>query len=98
MLIQNSVESGTSRAGASRCGDCPIFEKRRGEFCVTPEENDWLTSEEAAAFLKVSPAVLRNLTSNGQVPFYKFGRRNRYRKSELVTLLSSYPRGVHHGN
>lgn len=48
---------------------------------------DWLDSEAAAAYLGISPGTLRNLTSNGRVPFYKFGRRNRYLKSELRALI-----------
>ncbi|MDC1175538.1 helix-turn-helix domain-containing protein [Bacteriovoracaceae bacterium] len=53
----------------------------------------WFNTEEAAEFLKISPGCLRNLTSNGQVPFYKFGKRNRYLKSELHEMLLSHKRG-----
>lgn len=54
---------------------------------------EWLNSEEAAGFLRISVKALRNMTSNGQLPFYKLGRRNRYRKDELETLLRSQKRG-----
>ncbi len=53
----------------------------------------WLNSEEAANVLRVSVKALRNMTSNGRVPFYKLGRRNRYRKDELEELLLSQKRG-----
>jgi excisionase family DNA binding protein len=53
----------------------------------------WLDSKEAAAFLKMSVETLRNLVSNGQVPYYKLGRRNRYILSELDQLLRSNPKG-----
>lgn len=53
----------------------------------------WLDSEEAAEFLRLSVKALRNMASNGQVPFYKLGRRNRYRKDELEALLRSQKRG-----
>jgi excisionase family DNA binding protein len=56
-------------------------------------ESSWLDSEQAATFLKVSVETLRNFVSNGQVPYYKFGRRNRYILSELDQLLRSNPRG-----
>ena len=59
-----------------------------------PLDEDWLTTPEAAKFLKISEATLRNLTSNGRVPYYKWQRRNRYRKSELTQLLLSGKRGV----
>lgn len=62
-------------------------------------EREVLTSIEAADFLRVSVGTLRNLTSNGKIPYYKFaGRRNRYLKSELTKLLMSQPKGERHGN
>lgn len=54
---------------------------------------EWLNSEEAAEFLRISIKGLRNMTSNGKLPFYKLGRRNRYRKDELEALLLSQKRG-----
>lgn len=63
---------------------------------LTTEE--WLDSVEAAAYLKVSLGALRNMTSNGQVPFYKMGNRNRYRIEELRQLLLSQKRGASNGN
>jgi len=54
----------------------------------------WLNSNEAANFLKVSLPMLWNLTSNGKVPYYKFGRSNRYRLDELEALLLKDKRGT----
>lgn len=54
---------------------------------------EWLDSEEAANLLRISVKALRNMTSNGQLPFYKLGRRNRYRKDELEAQLLSQKRG-----
>jgi excisionase family DNA binding protein len=59
---------------------------------------EWFTTEQAAEYLGVSPATLRNLTSNDKVPFYKFGRRNRYRLPELRELLIAGKRGSSYGN
>lgn len=56
---------------------------------------EWMNSVEAANFLRISVKALRNMTSNGQLPFYKLGRRNRYRKDELETLLDSKKRGLY---
>lgn len=53
----------------------------------------WLNSEEAANILRISVKALRNMTSNGRIPFYKLGRRNRYRKDDLDKLLLSQKRG-----
>lgn len=54
---------------------------------------DWMDSREAADFLRISLATLRNLTSAGTVPFYKLGRRNRFRREELEALLLQNKRG-----
>ncbi len=55
--------------------------------------NGWMDTIEAANFLRISVKALRNKTSNGQLPFYKLGRSNRYRKDELETVLLSQKRG-----
>ena len=65
---------------------------------LTTEYSEWLTSQEAAAYLGISTAMLMNLTSSGRVPYFKFGRSNRYLVSELRELLMSQPRGERHGN
>lgn len=62
---------------------------------LTTEE--WLTTEMAAKYLKVSIPSLRNMTSNGQIPFYKLGGRNRYLLSDLRKLLLSQKRGGFRG-
>lgn len=54
---------------------------------------EWLDSNEAANYLRISVKTLMNLVSNGEIPFYKFGRRNRYRKDELDALLLQNKRG-----
>ena len=54
---------------------------------------EWLDSEEAAKLLRLSVGALRNMTSSGQIPFYKLGNRNRYRKDELEGLLLSQRKG-----
>lgn len=58
--------------------------------CIT----DWLDSDQAADFLKIDKGTLLNLTSNGKIPYYKFGKANRYLISELDRLLRSKPKGV----
>ena len=57
-----------------------------------------LTSEEAASFLRISVGALRNMASNGQVPYHKLGRRNRYLLAELRQLLLTKKRGGCYGN
>ena len=62
------------------------------------EYKKFLTSEEAASFLRISTSRLMNLTSSGKIPYYKFERSNRYLLSELESYLMSQPRGERHGN
>lgn len=58
---------------------------------------EWMTTEQAAKYLGLSAGALRNMTSNGQVPYHKLGRRNRYHVVELRRLLLSQ-RGGCSGN
>jgi excisionase family DNA binding protein len=76
--------------------DCALNLATTVDSSLKTEE--WLTSEETAAYLKVSVGTLRNLTSNGQIPYYKLGSRNRYRIEDLRNLLLSQKRGGTNGN
>lgn len=66
-----------------------------GGSSLTFEE--FLNSEEAAKYLGISTQSLLNRVSSGKIPFYKLGRLNRYKKSELAQILLSNKRG-NHGN
>lgn len=55
---------------------------------VGEEIQEWLTTEEAALYLKITPATLRNMVWEQAIPYYKLGRRNRFLKSELFQFLS----------
>lgn len=60
---------------------------------VIPSETEgeinesYLTTAEAAEFLRVSEAHLRNLTSARKVRYFKMGRSNRYKQSDLMKLI-----------
>ncbi len=58
---------------------------------------EWMTTGEAAAYLRISPAALRTMTCNGKIIFYKLLRRNRYKKSDLDKLLLSNKEGGQNG-
>ncbi|MCB9061531.1 MAG: helix-turn-helix domain-containing protein [Halobacteriovoraceae bacterium] len=60
----------------------------------TFEYKEILTTTEAAFYMGKSVSSFFNDVSNGKIPYYKFGRSNRYLKSELRELLLSQPRGV----
>jgi excisionase family DNA binding protein len=57
----------------------------------------WLSTSEAAAYLRISPKCLLNQCSSGQIRFFKFGRRNRFLEGDLRKLLTAQPRGDIYG-
>lgn len=59
----------------------------------TEKDDEWLTTVEAAEYFKLSVGSFRNLVSDGHIPHYKLGRRNRYLRCELRNLLSADARG-----
>lgn len=52
------------------------------------DADEVLTAEEAARLLKVSTKTLLRLARNGSVPGNKVGRVWRFRRSDLLDLLS----------
>ena len=52
-----------------------------------------LNSKETAAILGISPKSLLNMVHRGLIPFYKLGRRNRYKLKELNELIEKTRRG-----
>ena len=72
-------------------GSCPSCSLKN-------EYQEWMTSSQAAEYLGISQSRLFNMVSNGRIPYYKFGRSNRYLVSELRELLLSQPKGVRYGD
>jgi excisionase family DNA binding protein len=81
--------------------------KVQSSFCLEEDKSfsdgslksrEWLNTEQAADYLSLTVGALRNMTSNGQIPYHKLGNRNRYSVIELRQLLLSNKRGVRHGN
>jgi excisionase family DNA binding protein len=64
-----------------------IDDTQESTSSLKSEYGEWLTTKQAALFLGISPGVLRNKVSFGEVPAYKFGRLNRYRRNDLEGLL-----------
>ena len=62
------------------------------------ENEEWLNAQQAAKYLKVSVSSLFNMTSNGTVPCFKLGRRNRYSLEDLRNLLTPKGKGGLDGN
>lgn len=47
----------------------------------------WLNTNEAAEYLRTSVPTLLNMCCNGSIVYYKLGRSNRFKKSDLDNLL-----------
>jgi excisionase family DNA binding protein len=50
-------------------------------------EREWLSTEEAAHFLRVSANALRIMVHRGQVPVYRLGRRLRFSVRDCESLF-----------
>lgn len=70
--------------------EADVCSKCHGHYHVVDE---WLDSEGAARYLRIPVGTLRNLTSNGKIPYRKFGRLNRYFVEELRDFLNRNRRG-----
>ena len=55
------------------------------------QESSWLTTPEAAAYLRVHPETLRNWARKGAIPAAKLGNRGgfRFRREDLDQFLAS---------
>lgn len=63
-------------------------------FCLTAKqlfekriEREWLTTQEAAQYLSVTPNALRIMVHRNQIKAYKFGKRLRFRFNDFETLF-----------
>ncbi|MEZ4814401.1 MAG: helix-turn-helix domain-containing protein [Bdellovibrionota bacterium] len=53
-------------------------------------DSKWMTSEEAANYLRVSVGQLRNLVYAAKVKSYRFGHRLRFLRTDLDSLLKPF--------
>lgn len=49
-----------------------------------------MTAEQLTQYAKVGLQTIRNMTSNGKIPFVKFGRAVRYRKDEVDEWMKAH--------
>ncbi len=72
----------------------PLFDildigRKKDEKTPSLESVKWLTSSEAAQYLRVSVSSLKMMVYRGQVRVRKLGRRNRFLREELDRLITS---------
>ena len=84
-VVQTNVKTASTYASlfAPTSKNARLFDNR----ISVDHKPEWLTTVEAALYLRISVGSLRNKTSYGAVPCYKLGRSNRYRVSDLRSLL-----------
>jgi len=66
---------------------CDENEKFKSQTGLIDNKLEWLTSREAALFLRVSVGQLRNMVWRRQVKFYKLGRKLRFSRRDIEKLL-----------
>jgi excisionase family DNA binding protein len=66
---------------------CDENEKLKSQTGFIDNKLEWLTSREAALFLRVSVGQLRNMVWRRQVKFYKLGRKLRFSRRDIEKLL-----------
>lgn len=54
---------------------------------MTVNEKEWLDAKEASGHLGITYGALRNMIYRREIPFYKLGRRLRFRRLELDQFL-----------
>jgi excisionase family DNA binding protein len=59
---------------------------------------EWMTSEEAAQYLRRSVGQIRNMVYRGQIKFRKFNSRLYFRKTELDRAIEISNKGEFNGN
>lgn len=58
----------------------------------------WLTTKEAAVYLRVSEGQIRNMVWRGQLKSYHLQNKLRFQKSDLDSLLAPTSTGRLYGN
>lgn len=51
------------------------------------ERERWFNTDEAATYLSITPNALRILVHRARVKYYKLGRRLKFKKSDLISIL-----------
>jgi excisionase family DNA binding protein len=79
-------------ASATSISSEQVFENKENKIASATAESlgpiKWLTTNEAARYLRVSISSIKTMIYRGQVRVYKLGRRNRFLMNELERLIT----------
>lgn len=79
MIKQNNV--------SSLFDETKFFEKLNNSKQIEDENENWLTTKQAATYLGITPNALRILVHKGKVDAFKLGSHLRFTHSALRELL-----------
>jgi excisionase family DNA binding protein len=65
------------------------LDRRLGAFEDAHQPDEWMTSQEAAAYLRVSPPALRARVRRGTVPAHRDGMRLLFSRIQLAATIAS---------
>ena len=83
--IGRKVVGGGLESGARKL----FFENQIArERKVSFEDVRWMTTSEAAQYLRISNSSIKTMVYRGQIRVHKLGRRNRFLREELDRLIT----------
>lgn len=59
------------------------------DTAAPPAVSEWLTADDAAAFLHLHPRTLARMAAAGEIGAAKIGRQARYRRADLEALFEN---------
>lgn len=71
--------------GSEKSGDRVMYK----QFFENQMQREWLSTEEAAYFLSITPNALRIMVHRGQIQVARFGRRLRFRVQDCRRLIAT---------
>jgi excisionase family DNA binding protein len=83
--LVNADEVGTSRSANASGGNDDIS----SDVSVSADETEWLSTQEAARRLGITPRTLYRFIDHGDLPAYRFGRVIRLRAHEVEAFIES---------
>lgn len=84
LRVKNGVRREENRSDSKEFFEIPIAR----EQSLSLDQVRWLTTSEAADYLRVSRSAIKTMVYRGQVRAHKLGRRNRFLRDELERLIT----------
>jgi|GEM_PF-1300641 len=80
-LIKSTIESTLSK----------YLDEKLKRYNPNPEDQkEYLNTEETAKLLGIRPSTLYNLNLKREIPIYKVGKTNLYKRSDVITYIESH--------